>query len=328
MIDTGDPAEPNGLRSHALDENAPVRREDADKDLAGAPMGILNINKPASVTSHNVVARIRRVVDTRRVGHAGTLDPMATGVLVLCLGRATKVAEYIADAPKVYLATVHFGVVTETWDTEGRVLERHDASGLSLSAIEAVLPAFRGQIEQTPPAFSALKQDGQPLYRLARRGIAVQPAPRRVEIRQLDVLAWRPPELVLKVACTKGTYIRSLAHDLGERLGVGAHLSALVRLAVGQFRVEDAIDLDALERGVLGSWTQYVVPLRQALAHLRCVTIDDDSARRLSLGQAVSLPEEPGDLLFAFTQDDRLVAIARYNAQDALWHPHKVLFPA
>jgi len=293
-------------------------------DLA-REMGILNINKPASVTSHNVVARVRRLADLRRVGHAGTLDPMATGVLVLCLGRATKVAEYIADAPKTYLATIHFGVVTETWDTEGQVVQRRDVAGLSLADVEAVLPEFLGRIEQTPPAYSALKRDGQPLYRLARRGIAVSPPPRTVEIRQLEVLAWRPPELVLKVACAKGTYMRSLAYDLGERLRVGAHLSALVRLAVGQFRIEDAADLQALERGAPGLWTHYVVPLRRALSHLPGLTIDEDTARRLSLGQAVSLPEQSSQTLFAYTRDDRLVAILKYNVQDALWRPHKVL---
>ena len=324
-MNSGDPLGSQQQSPRREGKEPPCDSHSRGEAAASAEMGVLNVNKPPSVTSHNVVARIRRIVNMRRVGHAGTLDPMATGVLVVCLGRATKVAEYIADAPKTYLATIHFGVVTETWDTEGQVVERHDVSGLSLAAIEAVLPAFQGLIEQTPPAYSALKQDGQPLYRLARRGIAVQPAPRIVHIYQLDVVAWQPPELVLRVMCAKGTYIRSLAYDLGRQVRSGAHLSALVRLAVGQFRIEDAVDLDALERGALGPWTQYVVPLRQALAHLPGTTIDEDTARRLSLGQAVSLPGQSGQRLFAYRQDGCLVAILDYSEQDSLWRPHKVL---
>jgi tRNA pseudouridine55 synthase len=321
MMDPGDPLEPEQPR-----EGSSGGRNGGGEP-AGAEMGVLNIDKPPYVTSHDVVARIRRVVNQRRVGHAGTLDPMATGVLVICLGRATRVAEYVADAPKTYLATIHFGVVTETWDTEGLVLERHDVSALSLAAVEEVLPEFRGRINQVPPAYSALKRDGQPLYRLARRGIAVQPAPRMVEIKQLDVVTWRPPELELKVTCTKGTYIRSLAYDLGRRLGVGAYLAALVRLAVGSFSIEHAVDLEELEREAPGLWARHLVPLRRALAHLPSVTVDEETARRLSLGQAVSLAEPPGELLFAYGQDDRLVAVLQYSAQDALWCPHKVLLP-
>jgi tRNA pseudouridine55 synthase len=290
MMDPGDPLEPE-QPCQAQGNEAPSSGQHVGEEPAGEEMGILNINKPAAVTSHNVVARVRRVVNMRRVGHAGTLDPMATGVLVVCLGRATRVAEYVAETPKTYLATIHFGVVTETWDTEGQVLERHDVGDLSLTAIEGVLPEFRGRIEQVPPAYSALKRDGQPLYRLARRGIAVHLAAREVEILQLDVMAWRPPELEIKVSCTKGTYMRSLAYDLGRRLGVGAHLSALVRLAVGSFRIEDAVDLEALEREAPGLWTRHVAPLREALAHLPGVTVDQDTARRLSLGQAVALAE-------------------------------------
>jgi tRNA pseudouridine55 synthase len=321
MMDPSDipGSEPGGRRPSA---GQPACEEPADGE-----MGVLNMNKPAGVTSHDVVARIRRLANLQRVGHAGTLDPMATGVLVVCLGRSTRVAEYIADAAKTYLATIHFGVVTETWDTEGQVRESHDVSGLSLAAIEQVLPAFQGCIEQVPPAYSALKRNGQPLYRLARRGVALQPAPRAVQIYQLDVVEWRSPELVLRVTCSKGTYIRSLAYDLGQRLGVGAHLSALARLAVGRFRLEDAIELDTLERDAPHLWMRHLVPLRVALAHLPGVTVDDDTARRLSFGQAVPLPEQAEGLLFAYAQDGRLVAVLEYSAQDMLWQPRKVLAP-
>jgi len=291
-------------------------------------MGVLNVNKPLGVSSHHVVARIRRLTNVQRVGHAGTLDPMATGVLVVCLGRATRVAEYIADAAKTYLATVHFGVVTETWDSEGRVLETRDVTDLSLGAIEAVLHEFLGRIEQVPPAYSALKQDGQPLYRLARRGVAVQPAPRVVEIERLEIVDWRPPELVLRVTCTKGTYIRSLAFDLGRRMGVGAYLSALIRLAVGHFHLEDAVDLETLEREASHLWSHYVVPLRVALDHLPGITVDDDTAWRLSMGQAVPLVRQAEALLLAYDPEGRLVAVLSYDAQDDLWHPRKVLLPA
>ena len=289
--------------------------------------GILNLNKPAGPTSHDVVARVRRLAQQRQVGHAGTLDPMATGVLVICLGKATRLIEYLADGRKTYLATVRFGLVTDTWDAEGQVIERHECGELPLGAIEPALAAFRGMIEQVPPMYSALKHDGQPLYRLARQGLTVEREPRRVEIYDLRIMAWQYPDLTLQLECSKGTYVRALAYDLGRAVGAGAHLAALVRLAVGRFPLSEAASLETLEAGeVAGSWKRYLRPLQAALGDMPCAIVDEETARRISFGQqvALDLPED-AELGCAYTDDQRLLAILRRSPRSGLWQPDKVL---
>jgi tRNA pseudouridine55 synthase len=198
--------------------------------------GVLCVDKPLGMTSHDVVGRTRRVAGLRRVGHAGTLDPLATGVLLLCLGRAARLIEYLVGHDKVYETTVRLGQTTATYDAEGEVLAERPFLHLTLSQIEAALEAFRGDIVQQPPIYSAIKQGGQPLYKLARQGKTEVARPYRpVTIHELTRLSWEPPHLSLRIACSSGTYIRSLGYDLGEALGCGGHLSALRRLAVGRF---------------------------------------------------------------------------------------------
>jgi tRNA pseudouridine55 synthase len=298
--------------------------------------GVLNIHKAGGWTSHDVVARLRRITGTRRIGHAGTLDPMATGVLVVCVGKATRVVEYLADGDKEYRATLRFGMVTDTWDAEGQVVDERDASGLTRGAVEDALAAFRGEIRQVPPMYSALKRDGQPLYRLARQGISVEREAREVTIHRLEMVGWRAdaavgaPEAVLQVRCTKGTYIRSLAHDLGEALGVGAHLSGLVRTAVGAFALDEAVSLETLAEAE-GAWMRYLVPLRRALAGMPGVVLDADTAQRVIYGQAVDLADLDAPVrvdagsgeICAYDDAGQLVAILRRD--DDLWRPHKVL---
>ena len=211
-----------------------------------AVTGLLNVDKPPGWTSFDVVAFVRKQTGVRRVGHAGTLDPAATGVLPVCLGQATRVVEYLVDATKTYVATVRLGRVTDTYDADGAVQSEADASGVSREAVEAALDRFRGLIEQRPPPFSALKRDGVPLYKLARAGQAAEAAPRRVTIYRLDITKYEPPLLSLEIECGKGTYVRSLAHDLGASLGVGGSLASLVRTRVGPFALADAIDIEAL----------------------------------------------------------------------------------
>ena len=300
---------------------------DMSKCANGPALGVLNIDKPRGLTSHDVVARVRRLAGQRRVGHVGTLDPMATGVLVVCLGQATRIAEYLADSNKSYLATIHFGVVTDTLDTEGRVVEEHDWDRLSLGAIERVLPRFKGCIEQVPPMYSALKRRGQPLYRLARRGITVERKPRMVEIHDLDIVDWQPPELVLHIGCSKGTYIRALARDLGQAVGLGAHLSGLKRMAVGRFRLDDAVCLDTLlKESKDGLWRQHLLPLYIALADMPSTTVDRETESRIRFGQAVKLTQPPSTSpCCAYDSHHRLIAILQLDRQDDLWKPHKVL---
>lgn len=237
--------------------------------------GFLNIHKPSGITSRKVVDEVLRLLrlggvrsrDLPKVGHAGTLDPLACGVLVVCIGAATRLIDVLHSLPKKYLATFLLGRRSDTEDIEGQVVEVavDQAQKLSRLQIEAVLPEFRGGIEQVPPAFSAVRVEGKRAYELARRGrpIALQAKP--VEIYHLEVVRFEPPELQLDIECSSGTYIRALGRDLGERLGCGAVMSALVRTQVASFKVSDAIPFDAFSRDVL---TQQLQPLAAAVQHL------------------------------------------------------------
>lgn len=289
-------------------------------------IGVLNIDKPQGWTSHDVVARVRRVAHQRRVGHAGTLDPLATGVLVVCLGKATRLVEYLVAGRKAYRATVRFGVTTDTWDATGQVLEERPVSALSRANVQELLPLFSGRIQQTPPMYSALKHQGQPLHRLARRGITVERKSRRVEIYHLTMVEWCPPEIVLEVECSKGTYIRALAHDIGQALGCGAMLSSLARTAVGRFTLEDAVPLDALWQARSdGRWQQHLITLYDALGGYDRVTIDAATIEHLRHGRSVALdlPREPA-FYGAFDAQGQLIAILEPAPEPELWKPAKV----
>src|SRR5579859_3595931 len=247
--------------------------------------GILNINKPAGMTSHDVVAKVRKLLKQRRVGHAGTLDPAATGVLPICVGQATRVAEYLSESGKAYRATIRFGIRTDTYDGEGEVTGTSPVE-LTLANIAAVLPGFLGRSMQVPPVYSALKRDGRPLYQLARAGEPVEVEPRPIVIYALTVVTWNSPDLVLDVECGKGTYIRSLAYDLGHRLGPGAHLAALVRTRSGPFPLSESISLEMLEASLTdGSWPDCIVGPDEALLEHRAAILGQDGETRLRNGQ-------------------------------------------
>lgn len=211
--------------------------------------GVLLLDKPEGLSSNHALQRAKRALNARKAGHTGTLDPFATGLLVCCLGRATKLAGQLLDSDKGYRATLSFGTETDSGDHTGEVVTTvaSDFNGITAEALHAVLPEFRGDIEQIPPMHSALKRDGKPLYKYAREGITLERPPRPVTIHQLDVLSVTPTEAVIDVLCSKGTYIRTLAQDIGRRLGCGAHLSALQRTRVGPFHVDDAIELETLQ---------------------------------------------------------------------------------
>ena len=288
--------------------------------------GILNIDKPRGMTSHDVVARIRGIARARRVGHAGTLDPMATGVLLVCLGKATRLVEYLTPGRKRYRAVVCFGATTDTYDAEGQVLTTSNVE-ITESQLTRVLDEFRGSISQVPPAYSALKKDGQPLYKLARQGVEVERPARRIEIHELTVESWRSPDLVLDVACSAGTYIRSIAHDLGARLGPGAHLSALTRTASGSFTVEDALPLRDVEAAAAqGRFEELLLPPAVAVADLPGIQLDSREKHDLFCGRPLSRDEraEPDTLCSAFDESGALVAVLRFDAPGGRWRPHKV----
>ncbi|HNS01636.1 MAG TPA: tRNA pseudouridine(55) synthase TruB [Anaerolineae bacterium] len=305
--------------------------------------GVLNVDKPAGWTSHDVVARVRRLAGLRQVGHAGTLDPMATGVLVLCLGRATRLLEYLTGQPKSYLAEVTLGVVTDTYDAEGEIVSRFsdwhaladraapqrpgeadNAPALTADQIERALEAFRGEIMQRPPAFSALKRDGVPLYRRARAGERVEVEPRPATIYELTLLHLEGATLRLHVRCGAGVYVRSIAHDLGQALGCGAHLSALRRTAVGAFSVENAVALESLtEAGALAAAVQ---PADAAVAHLPAVALNAAEVSRLLHGQAVAAaaPLQAGPAR-AYDPQGRFLGIVAGDAAARVWRPSKIL---
>ena len=287
--------------------------------------GILNMNKPAGMTSHDVVVRVRRLMGQRKVGHSGTLDPMATGVLLICLGQATRVTEYLMLGRKQYRAVVRFGVSTDTYDAEGTVIHRVESFQVSETQIADELAAFQGVIQQVPPPYSAIRHKGQRMYELARRGVPVQVPPRTVEIDSIDLVAWEAPRLTLDVTCSPGTYIRSLAHDLGQRLAVGGHLESLERLASGSWRLLDACTLDDLREAIdQGDWTHLLHPIDAALQDFERVDLSIDLARRVSQGQAVPLGHAPKTpLARAYAPDNSLVAILQ-PSRDELWQPRKV----
>ncbi len=289
--------------------------------------GLLVVDKPAGLTSHDVVERVRRLGRQRRVGHAGTLDPLATGVLVLGLGRATRLLEYMAGHDKRYVATVRLGVATTTYDAEGEVAARYEGPWPSQEAVEAALQAFVGTIEQIPPPFSALKQGGERLYAKARRGEKVTVPARHVVIHGLRLLAYTPPLLRLDITCSKGTYIRSLAHDLGQALGTGAHLAALRRLASGPFTLEETHSLEEVEEAARASrLRELLLPPDAGLDDLPAIEVTPAQALHVAHGRPVAgPPPAPPGKPARVRLDGRLIAIAEYDERRRIWQPRKVL---
>ena len=243
--------------------------------------GILLLDKPIGPTSHDAVARVRRAAGLRRVGHAGTLDPLASGLLLLGLGPAARFLEYLVGQDKTYETTVRLGQSTTTYDAEGEVTAERPVD-VSAAQLAAALDAFRGPIRQRVPPYSAVKRDGRPLYESARRGVTLDLPEREVVIHALDLLAFDPPFVSLRVACSSGTYIRSLAHDLGAALGSGGHVAALRRTAVGAFAVTSAVPLDALTPESVAA---ALLPPEAAVQHLPRIEVGESEAIRLSLGQ-------------------------------------------
>ncbi len=281
--------------------------------------GLIVIDKPVGPTSHDVVGRVRRLAGIRRVGHAGTLDPLAGGVLLVCLGRATRFIEYLVGLPKVYEATIRLGVATTTYDAEGEITDERPVA-LTAEAIAAALEAFRGPIRQRVPPFSAVKRDGQPLYKRARRGEVFELPEREVTIHALDLLAYAPPDVIVRAAVSSGTYIRSLAHDLGEALGAGGHITALRRTAVGDFTAGGAVALDALTAENIAGHTR---PAEATVAHLPRVAFSAAEAERLGYGQRVVAAAAATGEAAAFGPDGEFLGVV--VAEEGAWRPRKMV---
>ncbi|PID87212.1 MAG: tRNA pseudouridine(55) synthase TruB [Chloroflexi bacterium] len=286
--------------------------------------GILNIDKPQWLSSHDAVVRVRRICGTRRVGHAGTLDPLATGVLLVCVGRATRLSEYLMGHQKTYTATVRLGQTTNTYDAEGEVKEERPFAHISQPDIEESLTAFRGSIEQLPPLYSALKVKGQPMYKLARQGKEVARKPRLITIYELNLLDWTPPFLQLNVVCAAGTYIRSLAHDIGERLGCGGHITELRRTAVGNFNSSDAVSLENL---TAHNWQSFCYPGDQAISYLPKLDASEAEVTALLLGQQIPIsPQHPTETLVRVYNPNNQFFGILLREKD-VWQPKKMFPP-
>lgn len=282
--------------------------------------GLLIIDKPAGVTSFDVVRTLRRCCRTRKIGHAGTLDPLATGVLPVAVGQATRLIEYLMAGEKVYQTTLRLGVATDTQDAEGRVVAEADWQNVSREALDGACATLTGCISQVPPMYSAIKQNGQPLYRLARQGVEVEREAREVTIEAIEILRFELPEVDLRVTCSKGTYIRTLCHDLGVKLGCGAHLTALRRCRNGLFDEVDSVPLREIERMAAAGEDLPLLSPAQALANWPLVVIEGDVALRLKDGIAPKCGEltgqaEPGQRV-RIMASGQLAAIATWPQQD------------
>ena len=290
--------------------------------------GILNIHKPAGMTSFGVVSRLRRLTRQKHIGHTGTLDPMATGVLPVCFGQATRITSFIIDSDKTYLADIELGSSTDTYDREGNITERFDVSGLTTEQVSKALKSFTGTIEQVPPLFSAIKQDGKKLYKLARSGVIVKPRPRKVTINRIKILLINLPVISIEVDCSKGTYIRSLAHDLGQKLGCGAHLTKLARTRCGIFKIKDAVELSSVKEAFKsGNWEPLLYPLDYPLAAYKKATLNKEQETNIKNGLPVQLEinlTNKEDIICAYNQQGSFTAMLKYGSSTELWHPYKV----
>jgi tRNA pseudouridine55 synthase len=251
--------------------------------------GVLNINKPAGMTSHDVVDAVRRILGMQRIGHTGTLDPQATGVLPLCVGRATRIAQYLTQADKEYVMTLRLGITTDTLDAAGTETGRADEVRVTAEELLAVLPRFTGSIQQLPPIYSAKKVQGERMYRLARRGQPVERQPVAVTVHALELQEFSLPDVRLRVHCSKGTYARSLCDDIGRALGCGGHLAALIRTRSGRFTLAEAVALEGLEQRTReGRLGEVLLSLGEALSHLPGARVTTEAGPLILHGSAVT----------------------------------------
>ena len=310
--------------------------------------GILNLCKPIDCTSFDMVKRIRRLSGEKKVGHGGTLDPLASGVLPICLGRATRVSEFLADSSKTYRAVMKFGAATDTYDAEGTITEKHDSSHLTLEQVENSLGPYRGIILQEPPMYSALKHEGKRLYELAREGITIERPKRETAVHKLQILKWDPPFATIYVDCGRGTYVRSLAHDIGQDLGVGAHLTELVRLRTGPFDISESVTPEEFEEAAeAGNWQDLLFPMDFALTSMPAAVLDKRAERATINGQPIPISyldydkistaaaqlsnayREPGELILcrAYSQEGRFLAVISAPTPRGPWSPKRVFAP-
>jgi len=291
--------------------------------------GILLFDKPIGMSSNAVLQRVKRIFNARKAGHTGSLDPLATGLLPICLGEATKMSGFLLDADKRYQVTIKLGIKTNTGDAEGEAILSREVGHYSEAALELVLAEFLGDIEQIPPMYSALKKDGQPLYKLARKGIEVERKSRSITIHSIEMLAAKGDLLELDVHCSKGTYIRTLAEDIGERLGCGAHVAILRRLSVGPFSGEKMITPVQLENiaedAGFEALDQLLLPMENALVNWPEVRLSQDVAFFIKRGQAVVVPKAPREGLVKLFAEENVFLGVGYIMDDGRVAPRRLL---
>lgn len=299
-----------------------------DRDnIKNVVSGVLVVDKPIGMTSHDVVQVIRKGTGIRRAGHTGTLDPRASGVLVILIGPAVRLSEYVSASDKRYQATIRLGSSTDTYDSEGEITDSFDEIDITEEQFDEVLQDFIGEMEQVPPPYSAVKVKGRKAYEMARKGEDVDLEPRIINVYSLEVLEWAPPEAVIDVYCSSGTYVRSLANDLGKKLGTGAHLVGLRRTKSGRFTLRDAVPLRRLQEAFdAGDWYRHLIPAAEALSDWPLVELDGDQMELVRHGHRV--PAEPGIKGWArgVSQQGDLVALLELDEELGEWQPRKVFF--
>ena len=307
-----------------------LRKDSGYEHRPSSMAGILNINKPKGATSMDVVRRIKWASKQKRVGHGGTLDPVASGVIPICIGQATRMMEYLIEGTKEYHGVVELGVETATYDAMGDAVQEMDPSGVTADQIEVALEEFKGEIQQVPPMYSALKIGGKRLYDLARAGIEVEREARRVTVYDIELLNYEPPHIQIKVSCGRGFYMRSLAHDLGRLLGCGGHLKELIRLRIGPFTVSEAASLEEAEKSfAAGTSSNLLHAPDSVVQHLRAATVGERVELMIRQGKVVPAgfkitASSPRERCRVYSTDGHFIGIIAFNASEAHWQPERV----
>jgi tRNA pseudouridine55 synthase len=286
--------------------------------------GVIVIDKPIGMTSHDVVQIVRKGTNIRRAGHTGTLDPRASGVLVVLVGPAVRLSEYVSASDKRYQAVIQLGISTDTYDADGRVLSTTSVD-ISEKQFNDVLQSFVGEIEQVPPPYSSVKVKGRHAYDMARNGEEVELEPRTINVYNLELLEWAPPEAVIDVYCSSGTYVRSLAHDLGEKLGCGAHLIGLRRTKSGRFTLRDAVPLRKLKESFEeDTWQKYIIPAAEALSDWPAVQLSVEQLDIVRHGRRIPAESNTGKMARAISEEGELIGLLELDAETMEWQPKKV----
>lgn len=296
--------------------------------------GIIVLDKPAGMTSAQVVARVKRILKAKKVGHTGTLDPFATGVLVCCINKATRLARFLTEGKKRYIGTMRLGIRTDTQDLTGEVVSTEPELTVKMQEVHGTFREFMDMKHQTPPAYSALKHNGVPLYRLARRGTFIQKPPRRIHIYGLRVLEVNLPDVRFEVCCSAGTYVRTMCADIGDALGCGAHLTELCRTETGMFSLDEAISLDALERlAAMGKTSDCIVPMSLALRGIPCVSADTEVVEKIQRGHGMTQKEVTAEAekaspwIKVTDNQGNLVAVVSATMRNGVY-PYACVFPS